>query len=74
LSNQQLVMQSSSGQERHVRFITKKLVDNLLSNGQALGKACMGENHSKAVTPSDPATSRFNVHPSLNESNIGCAM
>lgn len=26
-------------QERHVRFITKKLVDNLLSNGQALGKA-----------------------------------
>eukprot|EP00435_Cladocopium_sp_Y103_P036959 s1296_g9.t1 len=25
--------------ERHVRFITKKLVDNLLSNGQALGKA-----------------------------------
>lgn len=57
-------MQSSSGQERHVRFITKKLVDNLLSNGQALGKACMGENHSKAVTPSDPATSHFNVHQS----------
>ena len=27
-------------EERHVRFITKKLVDNLLSNGQALGKAC----------------------------------
>eukprot|EP00438_Fugacium_kawagutii_P009777 Skav218798 [mRNA] locus=scaffold1140:254662:268689:+ [translate_table: standard] len=26
-------------EERHVRFITKKLVDNLLSNGQALGKA-----------------------------------
>jgi len=26
-------------QERHVRFVTKKLVDNLLSNGQALGKA-----------------------------------
>lgn len=26
-------------EERHVRFVTKKLVDNLLSNGQALGKA-----------------------------------
>ncbi|CAJ1457826.1 unnamed protein product [Effrenium voratum] len=25
--------------ERHVRFVTKKLVDNLLANGQALGKA-----------------------------------
>jgi len=26
-------------QERHVRFVTKKLVDSLLANGQALGKA-----------------------------------
>ena len=35
-----LYWQSFSCEERHVRFITKKLVDNLLSNGQALGKAC----------------------------------